>query len=178
MNYTVHGILQARILEWAAFPFSRASSQPRDWMQVSCIAGGFFTSWATREVHIYKLIYIKWVLLTLNFFFFGCISYFFRGNGDHNFLGKWMKVWGKASWRRWHLSCPDILTRMMGAEKEAGDYHKGFSLVAVLSCPSRDQTHNPCIGRWILNHWTTREVPLVNSFKTKVGEGLPSSRYL
>ena len=49
MDYTVHGILQARILEWVAFPFSSASSQPRDQTQVSCIAGRFFTSWATRE---------------------------------------------------------------------------------------------------------------------------------
>ena len=48
-NYTVHGILQARILEWVAFPFSRGSSQPRDQTQVSHIAGGLFTSWATRE---------------------------------------------------------------------------------------------------------------------------------
>ena len=48
-DYTVHGILQARILEWVAFSFSRGSSQPRDRTQVSCIAGGFFTSWATRE---------------------------------------------------------------------------------------------------------------------------------
>ena len=47
MDYTVHGILQARILEWVAFPFSRGSSQPRDQTQVSCIAGWFFTSWAT-----------------------------------------------------------------------------------------------------------------------------------
>ena len=90
MDYTVHRVLQARILEWVAFPFSRASSQPRDWTQVSliaggflpaepqgkpkntgmgslsllqwifmtqesnlasCISGGFFTSWATREAH-------------------------------------------------------------------------------------------------------------------------------
>ena len=50
MDYTVHGILQARMLQWVAFPFSRASSQPRDWTQDSCIAGGFFTSWASREV--------------------------------------------------------------------------------------------------------------------------------
>ena len=49
MNYTAHGILQARILEWVAFPFSRGSTQPRNQTQVSCIAGGFFTSWATRE---------------------------------------------------------------------------------------------------------------------------------
>ena len=44
MDYTVHGILQARILEWVAFPFSRESSQPRDRSQVSRIAGGFSTS--------------------------------------------------------------------------------------------------------------------------------------
>ena len=41
--YIVHGILQARILEWVAFPFSRGSSQPRYQTHVSHIAGGFFT---------------------------------------------------------------------------------------------------------------------------------------
>ena len=41
-----HGILQARILEWAAYPFSRGSSWPRIQTGISCIAGGFFTSWA------------------------------------------------------------------------------------------------------------------------------------
>ena len=49
MDYTVNEILQARILEWVAFPFLRRSSQPRDQTQVSCIASRFFTSWATRE---------------------------------------------------------------------------------------------------------------------------------
>ena len=44
MDYTVHGILQARILEWVAIPFSRGSFQPRYQTQVSTIAGGFFTS--------------------------------------------------------------------------------------------------------------------------------------
>ena len=53
MDYTVHGILQARILEWIAFSFSRGSSQPRDGAQVSHIAAGFFTSWATREAQGY-----------------------------------------------------------------------------------------------------------------------------
>ena len=48
---SVHGILQARILELVAFPFSRGSSWPRDWTLVSCIAGRFFTTWATREAH-------------------------------------------------------------------------------------------------------------------------------
>ena len=49
MDYTVHGILQARILEWVAFPFSMGFSQPRDQTQVSHIVGRFFTSGATRE---------------------------------------------------------------------------------------------------------------------------------
>ena len=46
---SVHGILQARILEWVAVTFSRGSSQPRDQTQVSHIAGRFFTIWATAE---------------------------------------------------------------------------------------------------------------------------------
>ena len=44
VDYTVHGILQARILEWVVFPFSKGSSQLRDQTQVSCIAGRFFAS--------------------------------------------------------------------------------------------------------------------------------------
>ena len=43
---SVHGILQARTLEWAAIPFSSGSSWLRDWTRVSCIAGRFFTIWA------------------------------------------------------------------------------------------------------------------------------------
>ena len=44
MGYTVHGIIQARILDWVVFPFSRSSSECRDQTQVSRIADGFFTS--------------------------------------------------------------------------------------------------------------------------------------
>ena len=43
-DYTIHGILQARILEWVVFPFTRGSSQPRNQTRVTCIAGGFFTN--------------------------------------------------------------------------------------------------------------------------------------
>ena len=50
---SVHGILQARILEWIAIFFSKGSSWPRDQAQVSCIAGRFFTIWATRDALIY-----------------------------------------------------------------------------------------------------------------------------
>ena len=49
MDYTIHGNLQARILEQESFPFSRGSSQPRDQTKVSSISGKFFTSWTTRE---------------------------------------------------------------------------------------------------------------------------------
>ena len=45
-GFSVHGILQ-----WAAIPSSKRSSWPRDWTWVSCIAGGFFTIWASREAH-------------------------------------------------------------------------------------------------------------------------------
>ena len=45
----IHGIFQARILEWAAISFSRGSSQPRDRTRVFCIADRCFTIWATRE---------------------------------------------------------------------------------------------------------------------------------
>ena len=48
VDYTICGILQARILAWVAFPFSRGSSQPWDRTQVSHIVGGFFTSWAIK----------------------------------------------------------------------------------------------------------------------------------
>ena len=63
MGYTDHGILRARILEWLAFPFCRGSSQPRDQTQVSHVAGGFFTSWATKEAIWIKL-YNLLLLLT------------------------------------------------------------------------------------------------------------------
>ena len=49
---SVHGILQARILEGVAFSFSRGSSQPTDWTQVSRIAGRWFNLWATREAQL------------------------------------------------------------------------------------------------------------------------------
>ena len=90
------GIFQARILEWVAVPFSTGSSQPRYRTQVSHIAGGFFTSWATREVVIllHKLLLIHlpsisqnlwmclvfWVSFSILFvfvvfYFFSCFYY-------------------------------------------------------------------------------------------------------
>ena len=53
---SVCGIFQARILEWVAMPFPRGSSQSKDQTWISCIEGGFFTVWATREDNILTVI--------------------------------------------------------------------------------------------------------------------------
>ena len=54
---SVHGIFEARILEWVAIPFSRGSFWPRGQTQVSCIAGRFFTVWATKEVQFSSMLW-------------------------------------------------------------------------------------------------------------------------
>ena len=69
---SAHGILQARIVEWIAFSFSRESSWLRDRTWVSCIAGRFFTYWVTREPPITSLIlvYLKTLCFLTTFFQF------------------------------------------------------------------------------------------------------------
>ena len=57
---SIHGILQARILEWVAISFSRGSSQPRNKTQVFCIAGRCFTLWATGKATIPSKLGIRW----------------------------------------------------------------------------------------------------------------------
>ena len=70
MDYKVHAILQARILEWVAFSFSRGSSRPRDQTQVSCSAGGFFTNWAIKEALFPLSLYMYLLCIcTCNLFF-------------------------------------------------------------------------------------------------------------
>ena len=49
--FSVHGILQAIILDWVAIAFSRGFSLPKDWTLVPCIVGRFFAIWAAREAH-------------------------------------------------------------------------------------------------------------------------------
>ena len=71
MVYTVHGILQARILEWVAIPFSGGSSQPRVGIQVSRIIGGLYQlshkgSWGTHNTQIGCFSQIECLLRTLN----------------------------------------------------------------------------------------------------------------
>ena len=63
LGSSVHGMFQARILEWIAISFSRGSSQPRNQTQVSCIAGKFFIDWAMREKYMHPiLMYIHYQL--------------------------------------------------------------------------------------------------------------------
>ena len=78
----VRGILQARLLEWVAISFSRGSFWPRNWTQVSCIAGRLFTDWATRETCLpllttsstfLPLQYIHW-----EYFFWLSLTYYSR----------------------------------------------------------------------------------------------------
>ena len=61
MGYRVHGILQAKVLEWVAFPLSRGSSQPRDRTQVSHIAGGFLPAESqgkSKSIHKFTFLYL------------------------------------------------------------------------------------------------------------------------
>ena len=94
---SVHGILQARILEWGAIPFSRGSSRPRDRTQVSHIAGRFFTIWAIREVSVlvgYLRIFVYNLLGKMAL----C-----QGTDDAGLL--WMRwqdvLWGMRRWCSW-----------------------------------------------------------------------------
>ena len=67
MDCIVPGILQAKILEWVAFPFSRRSSQPRARTQVSNTTDGFFTSWATgkpKNTGVGSLSLLQWIFQT------------------------------------------------------------------------------------------------------------------
>ena len=112
MDYTVHGILQARILEWVAFPFFRGSSKPRDRTQVSSIADGFFTSWATREA--------QRILLEIKI----SLSYIFAKTLAHIFCGiLWCTI---KTYSTWHLLSayyvPDLVVSTLG-----GLFHKLFS---------------------------------------------------
>ena len=72
-GYSGHGNLKAKILEWVAMPFSRGSSQPRDQTQVSCIAGGFFTIWATQKIllsYVFSLLAVSQLPVTVE----SCLS--------------------------------------------------------------------------------------------------------
>ena len=70
----VHGILQARILEWVAFPFSRGSSQPRDWSQVSPIAGDSLPAEPQGKPYMWKGELLFYVVLHISLIIQNVIS--------------------------------------------------------------------------------------------------------
>ena len=78
MDSTVNGIFQARILEWVVFPFSRGSSQLSNGTQVSHVAGGFFTSWVTREWCLQKWYNQSCSFSQIFINLFLCVRYYFR----------------------------------------------------------------------------------------------------
>ena len=76
---SVHGILHARILEWVAISLPRVSSQPRNQTWVSCLAGRFFTDWATREAQVSSLLsfFHTWYVKIFQFYSFTwAVQYF------------------------------------------------------------------------------------------------------
>ena len=80
---SLHGILQARILEWVAISFSRGSSQPRDRTRVSHIADRRFNCWATREAHMSCMIDVKSLCLSEP-----QLPYLLDRDNTHSFLHK------------------------------------------------------------------------------------------
>ena len=131
----VHGILQARILEWVAFPFSRGSSQPRDRTQVSHIAGSFFTSWATREANLWMEGSMKVTFLRVcenGDTVTGIIS-------DYGFVGFSQYLLGyfvffSVLW--------DCMIKCVGFFF----FWSHYAACGNLSSLTRDQTHAPCSG--------------------------------
>ena len=81
----IHGLLQARILEWVAMPFSRGSSWPRDWTHVSHISGRFFTIWATQD----DLKYIQSSLKNISRWFNRLLSPFTKWKLQHSSFYFW-----------------------------------------------------------------------------------------
>ena len=111
---SVRGFLQARILKWVAISFSRGPSQLRDRTQVSCIAGGFFTIWATREAKGHGTYF--WIIylvekLTLSKFAVSVI----RGGSSpedvkatHSSILAWRIPWTEESGRLWSIGLQSL----------------------------------------------------------------------
>ena len=139
-DYTVHGILQARILEWVAFPFSRGSSQPRDQTQVSHIAGRFFTSWATREAQ--EVLFVRRLYL--------------HDTSFKKFVFK--KLFGCSRSLSKHKVVCSIWVLLVVACKifSCGTQTLSWGM-GVLIPWSGMKPMPPALEAWSLSHWTTEE---------------------
>ena len=124
--YQNHGILQARILELVAVPFSRGSSQLRDWTWVSCIASRFFTIWATREAQIwFNMCQSKCIELSIFL-----ISYLRR---------KLRNLSISVSLSAWKISSLKMTTRkhLSKGDFGSGVYHKKVRVCTFVVLPRR-----------------------------------------
>ena len=147
---SVHGILQARILEWAAISYSRASSWPKDLTWVSCIAGRFFTIWATRETEGQR-----WDLH--NFYF--SLPY---TSGSHNTVPRQQPHHHLEQIRNAHSRSPT-----------PDPMHQKFwvwgSAVCVLTSPFTHSSWRTQTQEWV----SSRNCRLFALRKKKLGGGLP-----
>ena len=156
---SIHGILQARIPEWVAISFSSGTSQPRNWTQVSCIAGRCLTDWATWEAS--KLVKVaQWcpTLCDTN----GLYSPW-NSLGQNTGVGSLSLLQGIFPTQGLNpclLHCRWILYLLShkGSQVEAVDYNICFFFFFWLHfeicgiSQIRDQTHAPASEAWSLNH--------------------------
>ena len=111
---SVHGVLQARILEWVTMPSSRGSSWPRGRTWVSCTGGRFFTTWATREALQIEVIFFNSSHLHVLSFLFSLMTEWRLFEGGLEVLGKTCPPvshnWSEASTRLhfWSSFCYDL----------------------------------------------------------------------
>ena len=111
---SVYGILQARILEWVVIPFSRESSWPKDWTQISYIAGRFFTIWITWGAHKAGLLVTNSLIFSLSEKVF--VLHLWRIIlGGYRILGWWFFFFPQHFKHYTH----SLLPRMVSQEKSA-----------------------------------------------------------
>ena len=138
-GFSVHGIFQARVLEWVAISFPRGSSQPRDWTWVSRTAGRRFTIWATREANHGFL--LMWSSLPIA--------------SDQVFL--WCKGCSELTSHCWLVPLV-ILINQLPKQKYLGGFWplQGvcFPRVTWLSFNLQPWSHEPCAS----TDWAGREV--------------------
>ena len=133
MDYTVHGILQARVLEWVAFPFSRGSSQPRDWTQVSHIANVFFIpepQGKPKNSGVGSLSLLQWIFLTQEWTGVSCIVGRFFTNWAIRERVKHIKVITPVC--MWTTSVKYIVVQVIVAH--VSDTYRVASLMHSLAC--------------------------------------------
>ena len=156
---SVHGIFQARVLEWVVISFSRGSSQPRDRTWVSHIAGRHFTIWATREAKR-QVISNRWHLN--DYILEACFSFIFILSFNPTFASLWLSRWlsykeyscqrrrnrrhefdpfvGKISWKRKWQPPPVFLPGQRSLLGYSPGDHKESDITELLST----RTHAWC----------------------------------